>query len=170
MLRGGGDGETTTGEEKEEDLEEAIVQEILREGRGEREERGERPEWNQHVGWHRKEDIVGGHLLPEKKKKPSSLRNTHNGGKHDRKSSDTDNSGLETIQNNDLRPTHHGGIKTEQQLALVSSVGNISWTVLAVGAMLLMMIGSFAFCGRSGGRRRQRRFRWQKLHAKGRTL
>ena len=45
---------------EEEKLEEAIVLEILRESRGDREDRGEREEWNQHVGWHRKEDIGGG--------------------------------------------------------------------------------------------------------------
>ena len=50
MLRGKTD-------EEQDELEEEIVLEILREGRGDREERGEREEWNQHVGWHRKENV-----------------------------------------------------------------------------------------------------------------
>ena len=47
----------TEEERREDELEEEILLEILREGRGEREEPGERDEWNQHVGWHRKEDV-----------------------------------------------------------------------------------------------------------------
>jgi len=57
MLRGATQEEKTNEEEKGDDLEESIVLEILREGRGKRDEKGERDEWNQHVGWHRKEDV-----------------------------------------------------------------------------------------------------------------
>ncbi len=45
------------GKTRENELEEEIVLEILREGRGDREEKGEREEWNQHVGWHRTETV-----------------------------------------------------------------------------------------------------------------
>jgi hypothetical protein len=47
----------TEEERREDELEEDIILEILQEGRGEREEQGERDEWDQHVGWHRKEDV-----------------------------------------------------------------------------------------------------------------
>lgn len=58
MLRGiGTDEEKEIQEEKEDELEEEIILEILKEGRGDRDNHGEREEWDQHIGWHRKEDI-----------------------------------------------------------------------------------------------------------------
>lgn len=67
MIRGAADTA-----KQEDELEEAIVLEILQQDRGERKERGEREEWNQHVGWHRKEDVGLRPNPPNKKEHPAN--------------------------------------------------------------------------------------------------
>jgi hypothetical protein len=75
----------TNNDNNEEDDGAALVQQILQENPPD--ERGVRDEWEGHVGWHRKEDILGNESLTAlrgRKKEPPKVHNNHTDLRHDR--------------------------------------------------------------------------------------
>mmetsp|Transcript_14150 Transcript_14150/g.35540 ORF Transcript_14150/g.35540 Transcript_14150/m.35540 type:complete len:160 (-) Transcript_14150:421-900(-) len=159
MLRGGESDSVKTKDE----LEEEIVLEILREGRGDREEKGERDEWNQHIGWNRKENVGQLHdheplTERDKQKDPAIRQKTNTAGDHGSK----------------LRGHKHEHAELEKDLgvedikATTSSQGVFQWVTPAViflGLVVGVWWNSTRRIRRNTGRR------WiRNRNTKGRTL
>jgi hypothetical protein len=201
MIRGAvGTGEeeqkkkTTIEEERGEDeLEEEILLEIFQEGRGEREKQGERDEWNQHVGWHRKEDVG---LKPQEQphsrhrheqNRPAFSDNDDRTEKHSdsmlgKTDADADlprdksNHGHARDRNRSrppsLRNRRYGAETIPLPASSVSQGGVVVWVILAVAAVcfgcLLLRVRGNSIRRRNNKPSRRRGFGRQKT--KGRTL
>ena len=160
MLRG---GESSSGKTKDE-LEEEIVLEILREGRGDREEKGERDEWNQHVGWKRKENVG---KLHDGVDEPLTERDRHKdpAGRHKAKTARDHGSKLRSHKH------EHAELETDLGVegieATTSSQGVSRWVTPAM-IFLGLVVGVWWNSTRI--RRNTGRRRIQNRNTKGRTL